>query len=167
MCVLIRPKSPKGGNVRAGKPEWQDGAPPGGPMWVEPLTVPLGSTQLSSVGVASRRALPSQLIGTSWLHGASWSTPPMWEKLETVVHVEGTWLWTRMSLNVLLGFTQKGGSVSELTMIVRTSKNFEMGNKKKRSQGRRFTCRLLSLKFTDSPYAYEWTDLFSLWKGKR
>lgn len=91
----------------------------------------------------------------------------MWEKLETVVHVEGTWLWTRMSLNVLLGFTQKGGSVSELTMIVRTSKNFEMGNKKKRSQGRRFTCRLLSLKFTDSPYAYEWTDLFSLWKGKR
>lgn len=65
MCVLIRPKSPKGGNVQAGEPEWQDGAPLGGPMWEEPLTAPLGSAQLSSVGVASRRALPSLLIGTS------------------------------------------------------------------------------------------------------
>lgn len=59
----------------------------------------------------------------------------MWEKLESVVHVEGTWLWTRMSLNVLLGFTQKGGSVSELTMTFRASKNFEMGNKKNLKEG--------------------------------
>lgn len=65
MCVLVTPESPKGGNVQVGEPEWQDGAPPGGPMWEEHLTAPLGSTQLSSVGVASRRSLPSQLIGTS------------------------------------------------------------------------------------------------------
>lgn len=46
--------------MQAGEPEWQDGVPPGGHMWEEPLTVLLGSAQLSSVGVASRRALPSQ-----------------------------------------------------------------------------------------------------------
>lgn len=51
--------------MQAGEPERQDGAPPGGPMWEEPLTAPLGSAQLSSVGVASRRALPFHLIGTS------------------------------------------------------------------------------------------------------
>lgn len=73
-------------------------------------------------------------LSVDWHILITWSQlvhPTHVGKIGKCVHVEGTWLWIRMSLNVLLGFTQKGGSVSELTMTFRASKNFEMGNKKK------------------------------------
>lgn len=117
-------------------------------------------------GCCQQEGPPFSVIGTSRLHGASWSTPPMREKLDSVECVERTQFWIGMSSSAFLRLTWREGSALRWQWPLGPMKVSKWEMKKTLSQGWIFACRSLSPKLTHSTYSYNRHNSFLCWRKR-